>query len=157
LIEATLVLLFKGDPISEVLLGLKKTGFGRGKVTGFGGKVEPGEACAQAASRELAEETGIIRPAESLTYIAILEFHFPHRLSWSQRVHVFTAYLGDDTSSESREMMPRWFPIEAIPYDQMWDDGRYWLPRILAGRKFQARFTFKPDNATVDTVEFKPF
>jgi 8-oxo-dGTP diphosphatase len=54
-------------------------------------------------------------------------------------------------------MMPRWFPIEAIPYDQMWDDGRYWLPRILAGRKFQARFTFKPDNATVDTVEFKPF
>jgi hypothetical protein len=36
----------------------------------------------------------------------------------------------------------------------MWDDGRYWLPRILGGEKFKADFIFKPDNATVASVEF---
>ena len=29
--------------VPQVLLGMKKTGFGRGKVVGLGGHVEPGE------------------------------------------------------------------------------------------------------------------
>ena len=36
---------------SEVLLGLKKRGFGVGKWNGFGGKVEPGETISQGAKR----------------------------------------------------------------------------------------------------------
>ena len=35
----------------EILLGLKKRGFGVGKWNGFGGKVEPGETIPQAAAR----------------------------------------------------------------------------------------------------------
>lgn len=35
----------------EILLGLKKRGFGEGKWNGFGGKVEPGETIPQAAAR----------------------------------------------------------------------------------------------------------
>lgn len=44
----TLVLLEKG---SEILLGLKKRGFGKGLWNGFGGKVEPGEEIVDAATR----------------------------------------------------------------------------------------------------------
>ena len=40
----------------EVLLGMKKRGFGLGKWNGFGGKVEPGETVPAAALRELEEE-----------------------------------------------------------------------------------------------------
>ena len=38
---ATLVLLLKGEPATEILLGYKKTGFGTGKITGIGGKSNP--------------------------------------------------------------------------------------------------------------------
>jgi 8-oxo-dGTP diphosphatase/2-hydroxy-dATP diphosphatase len=36
---------------SEILLGLKKRGFGEGKWNGFGGKIESGESVIQAAIR----------------------------------------------------------------------------------------------------------
>ncbi|MEJ2212436.1 MAG: NUDIX domain-containing protein, partial [Anaerolineae bacterium] len=47
-----------GRPPRQVLLGLKRVGFGAGKLTGIGGKVEPGEEVAAAAARELEEEVG---------------------------------------------------------------------------------------------------
>jgi 8-oxo-dGTP diphosphatase len=154
--DATLVLLFKGNPLEALYLGYKKTGFGHGKYTGFGGKVEPGESILETAIREMVEETGIHLQPQDLNYTAILIFTFPHKSEWSQRVHVFTSYLSDELPQESSEMLPKWFPFEAIPYDQMWDDGHYWLPQIIAGRSFQAWFTFGPDNATVTNYEFDP-
>jgi 8-oxo-dGTP diphosphatase len=52
----TLCLLVRGEPAREVLLGLKKRGFGAGKYAGFGGSVEAGETVIQAAIRELQTE-----------------------------------------------------------------------------------------------------
>ncbi len=153
--DTTLVLLLKDDPPSEVLLGCKKIGFGQGKYTGFGGKIESGETVAEAALRELAEETGILLPPASLERIATLTFIFPHRPKWSQRVHVFTAHKWKGEPAESDEMRPQWFAVNAIPYDQMWDDARYWLPRVLSGEKFRARFVFEGDNETVGDVEIE--
>ena len=46
-----MILLMREQPATEVLLGLKKVGFGAGKYTGFGGKVEPGEPVVAAAIR----------------------------------------------------------------------------------------------------------
>ncbi len=51
-------------------------------------------------------------------------------------------------------MHPAWYAIDALPFAQMWDDNRYWLPRILAGQALQAEFTFAADNATVCNVHF---
>src|ERR1700722_6338006 len=42
----------------ELLLGLKKTGFGAGKFVGPGGHIEPGETPAEAAVRGGHEESG---------------------------------------------------------------------------------------------------
>ena len=155
--DATLVFLFKGNPISEVLLGYKKIGFGQGKFTGFGGKVEPDEMVAEAALRELTEETGVIFPdAETLKFRAILEFRFPHKPAWEQRVSVFVSHIWEGTPTESKEMIPEWFRVDDIPYDQMWDDARYWLPKIISGDKFRAGFKFRGDNATVKNVCFDP-
>jgi 23S rRNA (cytosine1962-C5)-methyltransferase len=151
--KATLCILTRNYPTSQVLLGYKKTGFGKGKYTGFGGKVEPGESVIAAARRELAEETGIHVPIENLLPIGVLTFVFPKQPGWDQEVHVFRLDSWHGEPLESEEMKPDWFNIDEIPYDRMWDDGRYWLPAILAGKTYTARFTFRDDNATVEKVE----
>ena len=50
----------------EVMLGMKKRGFGQGKYNGFGGKLEPNETVEEAAVRELEEESGVITEVNSL-------------------------------------------------------------------------------------------
>lgn len=153
--NATLCLVYNAEPPIEVLLGYKKVGFGQGKYTGFGGKIEPGEAVVEAAIRELTEETDLTVPdPESLKFAAILEFRFPYKRAWSQDVFVFTTHHWQGTPMESREMIPRWFKVEEIPYHQMWADARHWLPLVLGGEKFRANFKFRADNATVGQAKF---
>jgi 8-oxo-dGTP diphosphatase len=155
--DATLVILLKGDPVAEVLLGYKKIGFGQGKFTGIGGKIERGEELMDAAIRELCEETGVrITDSEHLEFSSILEFRFPRKRSWNHRVFVFFVQQWKGVPVESNEICPRWFAIEDIPYGQMWDDARFWLPLALSGEKFRAHFKFRADNDTVGNVVFRP-
>jgi 8-oxo-dGTP pyrophosphatase MutT (NUDIX family) len=153
--EATLCILVREQPPKQVLFGLKKAGFGAGKYGGFGGKVEEGEAVQDAALRELEEETGLRVQREHLRYVARLEFLFPARPSWNHHVHVFltTSWWGE--LQETREMSPKWFPVDDLPFDAMWQDGRYWLPRILAGDRVWGRFTFREDNETIETMQLR--
>lgn len=147
--DATLIFLLRGDPPQEILLGLKKKGLGAGKWNGFGGKVEPNESIERAAARELHEECGIEVAAQDLHRVARIEFYFPHKPEWDQVVHAFIAKEWRGEPSESREMMPRWFATNAIPYDTMWADDKEWLPLVLQGKRVDARFTFMADNETV--------
>jgi 8-oxo-dGTP pyrophosphatase MutT (NUDIX family) len=153
--QTTLCLLMQGKPPEQVLLGFKKEGFGQGKYTGFGGKLEPGETLARAAIRELEEETGVRVREEDLEPMGRLEFHFPAKPAWSQAVYVFAAWRWWGRVRESREMRPAWFPVLQLPFEQMWQDGAHWLPRILAGESIQARFIFHSDNETIRELEIR--
>jgi 8-oxo-dGTP diphosphatase len=155
--SATLCLLISGNPPARVCLGYKKTGFGQGKYTGFGGKVEPGETPAQAAARELWEETGLRVPVETLEPVGKFTFLFPHRPDWSQVVFTYRVPAWEGEPAESREMIPVWFAVDQVPYPQMWQDGAYWLPRILAGQRVCATFTFQADLETIDSIEDEPW
>jgi hypothetical protein len=42
-------------------------------------------------------------------------------------------------------MAPKWFDINNIPYDQMWEDDQYWLPKVLKGENIKAIFKFDKD------------
>lgn len=154
--NATLVLPFRTNQVEEILLGYKKAGFGAGKYTGFGGKVRCGETVLVTAMREFTEETGIVLNILCLKKVAILDFHFPYKQEWDQTVHVLTTSDLKIEATESAEMIPRWFSIADIPYKQMWDDARYWLPRILEGDMFRANFKFQPDNSIVANLLFHP-
>lgn len=147
--DATLIFLIKGDPVSEILLGYKKAGFAQGKVNGFGGKVEVGETITHAAVRELEEEAGVQVAKHHLAKMAHLTFTFPAKPDWDQVVHVFLARQWQGEPVESNEMKPAWYQVGEIPFDSMWQDDSHWLPRVLAGQRVRARFTFGADNETV--------
>lgn len=149
MLEATLCFLIQETSPRSVLLGLKKIGFGKNKYGGVGGKIEPGETAASAATRELEEETGIQAQEADLWRAAHLTFLFPFKPGWSQVVHVFTTTRWVGEAAESHEIRPFWFPASEIPFDRMWADCRHWLPRVLAGHRTRARFTFDADNETV--------
>lgn len=150
--EATLCFLVRDDPFPQVLLGWKKAGFGADKYAGFGGKVEPGETVVQAAARELEEETGIRVPERNLLPAGRLTFLFPAQPSWSQVVYLFLVRTWRGRAYESREMRPRWFPVDGLPLDQMWQDSAHWLPVLLAGQGVRATFVFESDNKTIATM-----
>ncbi len=140
-------------PIDEtnrrVLLGLKRRGFGQGKLTGLGGKVDPGEDPRAAAARELHEEAGLLADPASLDEAARLTFCFPSNPDWNLRMHVFIvrAWRGRPVGSE--EIAPEWHAVDALPFERMWDDGRLWLPQALAGHRLVAVFVYGDDQETV--------
>jgi 8-oxo-dGTP diphosphatase len=144
-----LLLASRGDGTREVLLGHKKTGLGLGKVVGLGGHVEPGESAAEAAVREVSEESGLVVPRAALTEAARVTFLFPARPAWDMDVTVFTAADWSGEPAETDEIRPQWFPVAGLPFDQMWDDAPRWLPRVLAGERLRATFTYAGDNQTV--------
>ena len=139
----TLVYASKND---ELLLGLKKRGFGVGKWNGFGGKLEENETCETAAIRELAEEAGI--SPISLNKMGVLEFEFigdPQILE----THVFQALEFEGEPIETEEMKPQWFKVADIPYQNMWDGDKYWLPLLLEGKRFKGRLLFGENDQVV--------
>lgn len=141
--QRTLCFLLRGN---QVLLGLKKSGFGKGNWLGIGGKVEDGETLEEAMVREMLEEIEV-QPLV-IKRVATLNFYFPYvdePHKWNQQVCAFTAreWLGE--ISETSEIMPQWFNREDIPLDSMWDDAQYWLPRVLQGENLTADFLFDTD------------
>ena len=144
----------RADGGPEVLLGLKKSGFGVGKWVGLGGHIEPGEKPDAAAVREVAEESSLVVAADALQHMASIEFRFPARPSWDQTADVFVTSVYQGEATESDEVAPRWFAEDALPLSLMWDDAKYWLPRVLAGEHVDVRIAFADDCATVASMEW---
>ena len=124
----------------------EKRGFGVGKYNGYGGKVKEGESVEQTALREFQEESELKAELKDLKKVGEFDFFFPHKPEFDQTVHTFlvTNYMGEP--KETEEMAFEWFDIDKIPYYKMWDDDKYWLPKVLAGKILKARFVFTPKN-----------
>jgi len=135
------------DRVKErILLAMKKRNFGAGKYNGFGGRVEAGETVEQAAIRELREESLLEANITHLKKAGEIDFYFPHKPEFDQTVHVYLLEQYRGEPKETDEMAFKWFDVKAIPYHQMWDDDKYWLPKVLEGKKLRASFTFKEVN-----------
>jgi len=137
-IETTLLLLRKEN---QILLAMKKRGFGEGKFNGVGGKIEQNETPEEAMIRETKEEIGIT----PIDYIKVgtMEFiEFYKGIKENVIFHLYTATKWTGEPKESEEMKPQWFDIDKIPYDKMFEDDKYWLPEVLEGKKINGFFEF---------------
>ena len=144
MIQATLCFVFNTQ--WQILLCMKKRGFGEGKRNWAGGKQVEWESIEQTATREFLEETWVAISIENLIKQWILHFYRPHKPEWNQSVHVFVwkEYIWEP--SETEEMKPQWWNTDKIPYDNMWDDDIIWLPRLIWWEVFEYEFTFNDKN-----------
>ena len=146
--QATITLLLKND---EVLLAMKKRGFGAGKWNGVGGKPNTHEDIYSTAIRESKEEIGVT--PLNIKNVEILNFYFPlvpKEKSYDQTVLVFTATDWKGTPIESDEMKPKWFKIQDVPYDQMWVDDVVWMPKVFGGALVKGSFMFGENDKLVE-------
>lgn len=138
----TLLFLRRND---EILLAMKKRGFGAGHWNGVGGKIDAGETIEQALVRESQEEISVT-PIK-WEKIAEHDFYMDTDTSpWHMYVHAYTASEWQGEPVESEEMAPKWFKVKDIPFDSMWQDDPYWLPQALSGKKVYGEYTYASDN-----------
>ncbi|MDD3603595.1 MAG: 8-oxo-dGTP diphosphatase [Kiritimatiellae bacterium] len=125
----------------QALLIDKKKGLGAGKVNAPGGRVEKGETAQEAAIREVEEEL-CVTPL-NVSPRGRLNFQFTD--GYSLQGHVFWATDCRGEPQETCEAVPRWTPLDDIPYDKMWADDLHWIPLMLEGKHFEGHFIFDDD------------
>jgi 8-oxo-dGTP diphosphatase/2-hydroxy-dATP diphosphatase len=120
----------------EILLGMKKRGFGQGKWNGFGGKLEENEDILSCARRELLEECGVT--CQELRRAGYLVFKMLE-VQKIMRVHVFDTWEFSGEPVESDEMRPQWYYEDEVPFSKMWVDDKYWFSFLLEKKPFLGR------------------
>lgn len=136
---------------NNVLLGLRKNDPRKGTWSGYGGKVEQGESPLEAAHREVFEEADIFDL--KISSAGIITFSSPK----DKEDHVMHLFFVNDFSGqpkETKEMTPRWFSIDQIPYDQMSVTDRHWMPPLLEGQQVNGHFQM---DEHYNILEFKIF
>lgn len=123
----------------------KKRGMGEGYFNAPGGHIELEETAIEAAIRETKEETGL--DVDNLEYRGVLHFNFKdiREIGYVYFTKTFSGEL-----KECEEARPFWINKAEIPYDNMWEDDKLWLPKALEGHKFDAYFIFD-DKTMIDS------
>lgn len=134
----------------QILLIHKKRGFGKGKINGPGGKMEPGETPRECAIRETQEEL-CITPT-GVADAGLLHFQFTD--GHSIYGHVFTATGFEGTPTETDEAVPLWYSVDELPYERMWEDDHTWIPHMLEGQRFSGRYIFEDDRMLDAVIDF---
>ena len=125
----------------QMLLIRKKRGLGAGKINGPGGRVEGRETPEECAVREVEEELGIT--ALEPEYCG--EHHFQFTDGYGLYVQVFKSARFRGEPTETDEAIPLWVTTDSIPYEEMWEDDRHWIPHMLAGRRWSGFYIFDDD------------
>lgn len=126
---------------NKLLLQKKSKGlFGEGKWNGVGGKLEMDENPEACVAREILEETGL--KALNLKFHEVLNFYFGDRNELDWIVYVFSTKVFEGEPKSGGEGDLQWFAFKDIPYDEMWQDDKYWLPFLLEDKSFRGTFYF---------------
>ena len=135
----TLALLFRDD---KILLAMKKRKFGVGKWNGYGGKLEEGETPIDGIVREVKEESNLDIPQELCKELGHMDFYFDDKAEWDQRVIIYRVddFVGEP--EETEEMMPKWFQISEIPWDEMWKGDDQWISYVIENKNFSGTVHF---------------
>ena len=139
-----------------VLLGEKKKGeIGTGVLSGPGGKLDPGETLEECLIRETREELEIELDPASLELVAVIDFYTADEIDF--RVHTYRAGILSGDIHETADMTPKWYPLDRLPFDRMYEADRHWLPKALGGEKFRANVYYRGRAKDFDRIEFSSF
>ena len=153
-VVATLAVVVHPDG-QQILMGRKLRGFGKGKITGYGGKQEPGETLAETIQREFHEESSFLLPIERFSHIGAIDFLFPYHPNWGFECHVFRVDDFEKIPPVSDELDPRWVSLDDLPKSEMWADNAFWLALAAHGEHFKAVFTYQADNEHLESYHVR--
>lgn len=89
---------------------------------GVSGYIDEGEVSVDAACREMYEEIGVeVRP-EDVVHVGT---HEPFD------IYQVKHWVGEPMSREESIKELQWFPIDALPYDEMHPGNESWLPQFI--------------------------
>ena len=94
--------------------------------------------------REVFEETGLV--VENIEQVGLIYFYKNGRREipdWT--VHAFLAHQFIGVPIHGREGQLKWFNIDALPFDEMWEDDQYWCRLALEGTRLEGWFYFPGD------------
>lgn len=118
--------------------------FGQGKWNAPGGKILPNETAQKCATREVLEETQLT--VQNLKQIGTVYFYkYDKRTDPDWKVQVFVSHDFAGTAADGREGIVRWFSVDALPFDEMWEDDRYWVKLALEGTRLEGWFYYSGD------------
>lgn len=128
--------------------------FGEGKWNSPGGKIRDGETPQECIAREILEETGLV--IFNPTHHGAITFYFGDEEEPAWVVDVFsTSAFSGEAKEECGEGILRWISTDELPYEEMWEDDRYWLPLVFNGKRFEAKFYFDRDLKKIIKHEIK--
>jgi len=125
----------------KALLIRKEEGeFGGGKLNAPGGKMEEGETPEDCVVREVREETGLA--LSGVKRHGLLNFYFGEKEEPEWVVYVFSSTSFSGETKRSEEGPLEWVKLSSLPYDEMWEDDRHWVPLLLEDKAFSGDFYF---------------
>lgn len=122
-------------------------GINEGYINFPGGKKEPDETIEACVIRETYEETGL--KIENPVQVGYIEF--PTKDFY---VYVFrSTKFSESVHAKKDEVTAFWVDEEQIPYAQMREADRNFLPEIIAGKFVKRRFIYDDDFHVIDIID----
>ena len=160
-----------GHPRGRVLMGHKRPKDERDEkrsrhrigidrwVPPGGGTESADKSQKHAAQREVWQETGLHFPLKAFRKAGVLRGYAASVAKPLWLVHIYTVYAPPDNQAfvaneEYIEM--RWFRLSDLPFEQMLQGDREWIPRIARGRKLSIRIVANENADTAYSVKIKP-
>ena len=147
-IPAVVAFLVKDDQV--LLIERKKVTLNLGKnlISGVGGKIgdsEPfkNESADEALVRELNEELELT--PTKYTRVGNVKFVWETEPTWNMDVAIYIVKKWNGVPKETEVAKPEWYKITHLPQNQMWEDNKYWVPKILNGENVNAIFYYGAD------------
>jgi 8-oxo-dGTP diphosphatase len=141
---------------AKVRLARHKRGPFKGKLSGYGGDIEENDGSPRAAAcREFEQEsTATIRQLDDLQYLGVVYFYRKGRCI---TCFVYTVEKWEGELKETEEMgQPVSYSLRALPFHEMTEGDRHWLPQLLQGDKAEYH-VYHNDDWTFDRVERREY